>query len=601
VNFELSVDTLDRQAIDALPVALCLTDRDGRVVRFNQRAMALWGRAPTPADLQRAPAAQVIRTGQAVRDVAVVIERQDGASITASVTSTPITDSSGLTIAAMSTFVENAVDSDAALHRARLAAIVVSSTDAILSKTLDGLIESWNIGAERVFGYTAEEAVGQHISLITPPDRLHEESDVLTRLRHGETIDHFETVRRAKDGRLVDVSMAISPIKAADGRIVGASNVARDITERRLADEALSRSRRRYQRIFEAAGVSIWDEDFTAVRAALDELRASGVSDFATYFADHPDEVKRCMGLVRVVDVNETTLRMFGAVDKRALLASLSTVYTPEARDIFAQELVSLAEGHSGFEAESVLRTLHGDRVDVLVSITFPASSEPADSVLVTLTDITLQKLAEQARRDSEALFHEMADTAPAMLWISDPTGAWTFLSRQWYELTGQEPENALGLGWLKVLHPDDRDSAARCGFRSHGSTSSVSFRVSAVAAGWRLAMDDYRGAAAYRHRRRVPRIRRERDRHHRASQSRRSGHRRSTHARDAVACWCGAGLRARSRHADSSRNRRRDRADLRAVGRLLLLRRGRRGQYPRASSRVRDRAGRFRQFVGRR
>ena len=291
MNSDLSVHTLDTQAIDALPVALCVTDRDGRVIRFNQRAVDLWGRAPTPADVQRGPAAQVIRTGQAVRDVAVVMERQDGAPITTVVTSTPITDASGLTIAAMSTFVENAVDSDVAHHRARLAAIVVSSTDAILSKTLDGIIESWNIGAERVFGYTADEAIGQHISLITPPDRLHEEIDVLTRLRHGEKIDHFETVLRAKDGRLVDVSMAVSPIKGADGRIVGASHVARDITERRLADEALSRSRRRYQRIFEAAGVSIWDEDFTAVRAALDELRASGVRDFATYFVEHPDEV----------------------------------------------------------------------------------------------------------------------------------------------------------------------------------------------------------------------------------------------------------------------------------------------------------------------
>ena len=185
----------------------------------------------------------------------------------------------------MSTFVENPVDADAALQRARLAAIVVSSDDAILSKTLDGIIESWNIGAERVFGYTAEEAIGQHISLIIPPDRLDEEAEVLARLRRGEKIDHFETVRRTKDGRLVDVSLTVSPIKSSDGRIVGASKVARDITERRLADEALSRSRRRYQRIFESAGVSIWDEDFTAVRAALDELRASGVRDFAAYFA----------------------------------------------------------------------------------------------------------------------------------------------------------------------------------------------------------------------------------------------------------------------------------------------------------------------------
>ena len=467
MNSDLSVDTLDTQALNALPVAICVTDRDGRIIRFNQRAVDLWGRPPTSADVQRGPAAQAIRTGQTVRDVAVIVDRHDGTPLRTCVTATPIADANGLTTAAVSTFVENPVDEDAALQRARLAAIVVSSDDAIVSKTLDGVIESWNIGAERVFGYTAEEAIGHHISLIIPPERVDEEAGVLARLRRGEKIEHFETVRRTKDGRLVDISLTVSPIKNSDGRIVGASKVARDITERRLADEALTRSRRRYQRIFESAGVSIWDEDFTAVRAALDELRASGVRDFAAYFAQRPEEVDRYIGLVRVVDVNETTLRMFGAIDKRALLSSLNTVFTPETRDVFMQELVALAEGHTAFEAESVLRTLHGDRVDVLVSITFPVAGEPADSVLVTLTDITLQKLAEQARRDSEALFHEMADTAPAMLWISDLTGAWTFLSRQWYELTGQEPENALGLGWLKVLHPDDRDSAADAVFEA--------------------------------------------------------------------------------------------------------------------------------------
>jgi PAS domain S-box-containing protein len=463
----LSIETLDSLAVDALPVAICISDREGRIVRCNQRAVELWGRPLTPADLERVSAAAVIRTGQATRDVPLIIERRDGTTIHTRVTVIPITGAHGSAAAAITTFLEIQTDPDSELHRARLAAIVVSSDDAILSKTLDGTIEYWNIGAERMYGYTAEEAIGQHISLIIPSDRRDEEAEVLARLRRGEKIDHFETVRRAKDGRLFDVSMTVSPIKSSDGRVVGASNVARDITEQRLAHQALARSRRRYQRIFETAGVSIWDEDFTAVRAALDELRASGVRDFAVYFSERPEEVERCIGLVRVVDVNETTLRMFGATDKRSLLESLTSVFMPETREIFAQELVALADGRTSFEAESMLRTLHGDRVDVLVSITFPTTGEPADSVLVTLTDITLQKLAEQARRDSEALFHEMADTAPAMLWISDPSGAWTFLSRQWYELTAQEPESALGLGWLNALHPDDRDSAADAVFEA--------------------------------------------------------------------------------------------------------------------------------------
>lgn len=121
--------------------------------------------------------------------------------------------------------------------RARLAAIVESSEDAIVSKNLDGIIVDWNKSAERIFGYAAEEAIGQHITLIVPPDRLEEEADILASLRRGERIDHFETIRRRKDGARLEISVTISPVKDAQGRVIGASKVARDITERkRLAN-----------------------------------------------------------------------------------------------------------------------------------------------------------------------------------------------------------------------------------------------------------------------------------------------------------------------------------------------------------------------------
>jgi PAS domain S-box-containing protein len=118
-----------------------------------------------------------------------------------------------------------------------LAAIVDSSDDAIVSKGLDGVITSWNKAAERMLGYGAIEAIGRHISLIIPPDRQHEETRILERLRRGERIEHFETVRRHKDGTLRDISLTISPVKDGAGKIVGASKVARDITERRQAEE----------------------------------------------------------------------------------------------------------------------------------------------------------------------------------------------------------------------------------------------------------------------------------------------------------------------------------------------------------------------------
>jgi len=123
-------------------------------------------------------------------------------------------------------------------ERGRLAAIVDTSDDAIVSKSLEGVIKSWNRGAERIFGWTAEEAIGRHITLIIPRDRFAEEDDVLARIRRGELIDHFETIRVTKDGRHVDISLTVSPIKDPDGRIIGASKIARDVTERRrLEDE----------------------------------------------------------------------------------------------------------------------------------------------------------------------------------------------------------------------------------------------------------------------------------------------------------------------------------------------------------------------------
>jgi PAS domain S-box-containing protein len=121
----------------------------------------------------------------------------------------------------------------ASLAQARLAAIVESSDDAIISKTLDGIITSWNRGAEEIFGFSAAEAIGQSITLIIPRERIGEETQVLDRLRRGQKIDHFETVRQAKDGRLLDVSLTVSPIRDGTGTIVGASKVARDITERK--------------------------------------------------------------------------------------------------------------------------------------------------------------------------------------------------------------------------------------------------------------------------------------------------------------------------------------------------------------------------------
>jgi len=125
------------------------------------------------------------------------------------------------------------------LASARLAAIVECSDDAIVSKDLDGTVRSWNAGARRVFGYTADEAIGRNISFLIPPERLQEETEILERIRSGQRVHHFETVRQTKDGRRIDISLTVSPVRDARGNIIGASKIGRDITEQRHATLAL--------------------------------------------------------------------------------------------------------------------------------------------------------------------------------------------------------------------------------------------------------------------------------------------------------------------------------------------------------------------------
>ncbi len=139
----------------------------------------------------------------------------------------------------------------------RLAAIVVPSDDAVISKDLNGIVTSWNKGAEKIFGYHAAEMVGTSILPLIPAERQAEEQQILEKIRRGECVDHFETVRQTKDGRLVNVSVTSTPIKDAAGNIIGAVKIVRDLTGRNRAEEALRESEEKFSRIFESSPIAI--------------------------------------------------------------------------------------------------------------------------------------------------------------------------------------------------------------------------------------------------------------------------------------------------------------------------------------------------------
>src|SRR6185437_5023809 len=147
------------------------------------------------------------------------------------------------------------------INISRLAAIVESSDDAIISKDLNGIITSWNQGAERMFGYSAAEAIGQPVLMLIPPDRANEEPYIIAQIRNGERVDHYETVRRRKDGSLIDISLTVSPIHDASGRILGAAKISRDISERKRVDAALHDHRRQLHELLAAIPAAIYTTD----------------------------------------------------------------------------------------------------------------------------------------------------------------------------------------------------------------------------------------------------------------------------------------------------------------------------------------------------
>lgn len=247
---------LPARLFDQLPFGVYVCDRDGLVLRYNRRAAELWGRSPKLGGSDerfcgsyrmfrpdgsllphhQCPMADVLRTGVSVREQEVHIERPNGSRGIALVNIEAVKDGEGNIVGAVNCFqdvTERKLAEEAAL---RLAAIVESSDDAIVGNDLDGIITSWNGGAQRIFGYAAEEIIGKPITILVPSNYQKEEEAIIERIRRGQRVEPFETVRQRKHGSLIDVSLSISPVKNSQGKITGASKIARDITDRKRTE-----------------------------------------------------------------------------------------------------------------------------------------------------------------------------------------------------------------------------------------------------------------------------------------------------------------------------------------------------------------------------
>ncbi|HEY6578659.1 MAG TPA: PAS domain S-box protein [Rhizomicrobium sp.] len=244
-----------RRVLDELPAAIYTTDAAGRITYYNEAAVALWGHRPPLGDStwcgswklywpdgrvlphDECPMALAVKERRAIRGVEAVAERPDGTKVPFIPYPTPIFAADGRLLGAVNMLVDISDRNQTAELRQHLAAIVEFSDDAIVGKDLNGIITSWNRGAERIFGHRSDEVVGQPITILIPAERHDEEEGILSRIRRGERIEHFETVRQRKDGSQLHVSLCVSPIKNARGDVVGASKIARNIDERRRVQE----------------------------------------------------------------------------------------------------------------------------------------------------------------------------------------------------------------------------------------------------------------------------------------------------------------------------------------------------------------------------
>jgi PAS domain S-box-containing protein len=243
--------------LDQLPVGVGLMDREGQLLLRNALFAKFVGQSTSSRDpalpsqwrawdsdghlLEPSewPSSKALQGEPITRGLEMLHTNALGEDIWTRVASVPFLDQSGEVAGAIATVQDIDEQKRAGEAKWRLAAIVESSEDAIISKDLEGVITSWNTGAQRLFGYEAEEVIGKSVTILIPPERLHEEPEILKRIRRGDRIEHYETIRRRKDGALLDISLTVSPITDAQNRIIGVSKIARDVTARKQAEGRL--------------------------------------------------------------------------------------------------------------------------------------------------------------------------------------------------------------------------------------------------------------------------------------------------------------------------------------------------------------------------
>jgi PAS domain S-box-containing protein len=426
-------EELYRSTFELAAVGVAHLSLDGRFLRANKKLGEILGYSPAeltklkykevthPADLiaEKAELQSVLagETEQFSSEKRYI--RYDGSTVWVKRTVSSVRDASQ-ELKHFIFVVEDITErKEAELAKFRLAAIVESSDDAIVSKDLNGVITSWNAGAQRIFGYTAEEAVGKPITLIIPPDLQDEEKEILKRLRAGQRIEHFETVRVSKSGEKLDISLTVSPVRNSRGTIIGASKVARDITERKRVEEAL----REQASVLDLAQVLVRDMDS------------------------------------RIVLWTHGAEKLYGIPAREAVGHVSHDLFRTEFTEPLLQIEKTLMET-GAWEGELVHHKRDGSIVVVASTwiLHRDTQGQPV-RILESNTDITERKRATEALRETEERTRFSLEAAGVGTWEWNLTTGNVHWSENMEQVHGQACGSFSGSfeSFLENVHPDDR------------------------------------------------------------------------------------------------------------------------------------------------
>ncbi len=387
-----------RTLIDNVPDYMYVKDTESRFILANQATAAVMGATAeelagktdadffpsTLAEQYRADEARVVQSGEAMLNHEEVVLDPQGNHRWLLTTKAPVYNGEGQVVGLVGIGRDVSERKKTNEERARLASIVESSDDAILSKTLDGIITSWNKGAERLFGYSAGEIVGRPATLLTSPDRPNEEPEILAKIARGEHIHHYETVRVTKDGRAVNVSLTISPLRDALGQITGASSIARDITRRKAAEAKLREREAHYRSLIETSPDAITLLDLEANIILCNEQAAlmNGYEGIEAMIGQNGFE---CVALE----------------DRERALGTLSRIFT---------------EGVVRDVQYNVLRQ-DGSRLPIEANASLVVGPDGKPTAILTIArDISERRRAEEALRQQNEVLATLHETSLGMM-----------------------------------------------------------------------------------------------------------------------------------------------------------------------------------------